>query len=77
MQSIWVRKMTDDEYRRATDMRLNALETHMQIEGIHRGNVEGRLASIEDTLKWLVRLIFGALVLAVVGFIINGGLIIG
>ena len=68
--------MTDDEYRRATDMRLNALETHMQIEGIHRGNVEGRLASIEDTLKWLVRLIFGALVLAVVGFIINGGLII-
>ena len=68
--------MTDDEYRRATDMRLNALETHMQIEGIHRGNVEGRLASIEDTLKWLVRLIFGALVLAVVGFVINGGLII-
>jgi hypothetical protein len=37
-------------------------------------NVEKRLGSIEDTLKWLVRLILSALILALMGFAIGGGL---
>lgn len=54
--------------------RLSALETKSAVDVVHHGNVEKRLGGIEDTLKWLVRLIIGALVLAVIGFVVGGGL---
>lgn len=66
----------DDDWRRATEQRLVALETHQAVESVHRGNVENRLGSIEDTLKWLVRLIIGGMVGALVAFALKGGFIV-
>lgn len=54
--------------------RLTEIETQSAVDEIHRQTVEKRLGSIEDTLKWLVRLIIGALILAIIGFITQGGL---
>lgn len=39
-------------------------------------SIDKRLSGIEDTLKWLVRLVIGALILAVTGFALKGGLVI-
>lgn len=38
--------------------------------------VDRRLGNIEDTLKWIVRLIVGAIVMSFLGFILSGGLVI-
>lgn len=72
--------MTEQEWRDKTDnrlvqieSRLNTIDTRDAVADVHRVNVEKRLTSIEGTLTWLVRLIIGAMLLAVVGFAINGG----
>lgn len=67
--------MTDD-WNRAIERRLSTIETRAAVDEVHRINVEARLSSIEDTLKWLVRLIIGALVMAGLAFAVSGGLAI-
>ncbi len=62
-----------DEWCRMVESRLQTLETFAAVEEVHRINVENRLASIEDTLKWLVRLILGAMMLGVIAYAISGG----
>lgn len=57
----------------ALERRVGGIEMSAAIANVHNTNVEKRLSSIEDTLKWLVRLILGALVLGLLGFIISGG----
>lgn len=37
--------------------------------------IESRLGKIEDTLTWLVRLIIGAMIMAILAFMISGGFI--
>lgn len=64
--------MTED-WARSIENRINILETRNAVEEVHRINVESRLTSIEDTLKWLVRLIIGAFVLAVLAYALKGG----
>jgi len=54
--------------------RLTVLETRSAVDDVHRGNIIARLSSIEDTLKWLVRLVAGGLLVGVITFILNGGL---
>lgn len=80
--------MTNDDYRDNVLRRLTSLETDLKdvknrinsveqqnaVEEVHRKNVEIRLSSIEDTLTWLVRLIIGAIILALIG-IVTGGLL--
>ena len=39
------------------EKRLQSLELRSAVDEVHRGGVETRLRGIEDTLKWLVRLI--------------------
>lgn len=82
--------MTTEEWRENLLTRIRSLEgdvkvlaerlTLLEIKGaadeVHRNNVENRLSAIEDTLKWLVRLIIGALVLAIIGFAASGGFFI-
>ena len=63
---------TDPHVR--TERRLSALETRTAVDEVHRAMVEKRLHSIEDTLKWLVRLVIGALVLGMIAFALRGGL---
>ena len=54
--------------------RLAALELHNAVEQVHRANVSDRLSAIEDTLKWLVRLIVGGLLMGLLAFVLHGGL---
>lgn len=72
--------MTENEWRAKTDKRLfqiearlNSIDTRDAVADVHRENVEKRLTSIESTLTWLVRLVIGAMLLAVVGFAMSGG----
>lgn len=68
----------DEVWRQSVEARLHFTETRDAVDEVHRLNVEKRLGSIEDTLKWLVRLILGAMILAILGLALqNGGLIPG
>jgi len=66
--------MTETDWHARTERRLSALETRTAVDEVHRAMVEKRLHSIEDTLKWLVRLVIGALVLGMIAFALRGGL---
>ena len=66
-----------DSWTQIAERRIGALETQCAVEEVHRLSVEARLAAIEDTLKWLVRLILGAFVTAVMGVAFSGVLIAG
>ncbi len=66
-----------EEWRRSIEKRLQSLELRNAVDEVHRCNVEDRLGSIEDTLKWLVRLIIGALLMAVVAYALQGGIALG
>lgn len=82
--------MTTDEWRetllsrlvaleidgKALSVRMSQIEIQAATDEVHRANVEKRLSSIEDTLKWLVRLIIGALLLGLVAFFAGGGLVL-
>lgn len=65
--------MTED-WMKTVDRRLQQVETRSAVDAVHRDNVATRLGAIEDTLKWLVRLIFGGLLLAGLTFALQGGL---
>ena len=54
--------------------KIGVMETQDAVATVHRENVEKRLTSIEDTLKWLVRLVVGAIVLAFLAWVLGGGL---
>lgn len=58
---------------RDVERRLNVVETRNAVEDVHRMNVESRLTSIEDALKWLVRVVVGALLLGLIGYALGGG----
>lgn len=55
------------------ERRIIALETRNAVDDVHRTNVADRLSAIEDTLKWLVRLIIGGLLMAAVTYAVQGG----
>ena len=63
-----------DEWTRLIELRLSAIETGNAVDEVHRHNVEKRLGSIEDTLKWLVRLVLGALIAATLALVVGCGL---
>lgn len=62
-----------DPWTSSVEKRLANLETKKAVDEVHFANLTSRLFAIEDTLKWLVRLIFGAIVLAGLALIISGG----
>jgi len=64
----------NDDWRRMIEKRLQSLEMRSAVDEVHRSNVEGRLGGIEDTLKWLVRLIIGALLMGAIAYALKGGL---
>lgn len=66
-----------EEWRRSIEKRLQSLELRNAVDEVHRNNVESRLGSIEDTLKWLVRLIMGALLLGAIAYALQGGFSLG
>ncbi|MEY1555687.1 hemolysin XhlA family protein [Yoonia sp. R2331] len=62
------------ETGKTIEARVAALETHNAVTAVHQANVARRLGSIEDTLKWLVRLVIGGLILGMITYIVQGGL---
>ncbi len=68
--------MSEQELK-ALNARVTVLETKSAVDEVHRGNVEKRLGGIEDTLKWLVRLIVGALLMGALAYALGGGFKIG
>jgi VanZ family protein len=64
----------NDDWRRMIEKRLQSLELRSAVDEVHRTNVEGRLGGIEEALKWLVRLIIGALLMAAVAYTVKGGI---
>lgn len=61
------------------ESRLRQLETRNAVDAVHRDNVATRLGAIEDTLKWLVRLVrlvIGGMLMAAVSYAVQGGLML-
>lgn len=54
--------------------KIATIETNDAVATVHRENVEKRLDAIENTLQWLVRLIIGAILLAMIAFVLGGGI---
>lgn len=63
-----------DERLAALDRRVTALEKRDAVDEVHHQNTMTRLSSIEDTLKWLSRLIIGGMLMALIGFVVSGGI---
>jgi hypothetical protein len=63
----------DNDWTDRLERRIIALETRNAVDEVHRINVSDRLSAIEDTLKWLVRLILGGLLMAGLTYALQGG----
>lgn len=63
-----------DPWSQSVEQRLANLETRKAVDEVHFANLSARLVAIEDTLKWLVRLVFGGIVMAALALILQGGL---
>ena len=75
--------MTDEDWKsRVTtqltgiDKRLRELEKSEAVDDVIRRGIDIRLQAIEDTLKWLVRLVIGGLLIGLISAIVKGGLLI-
>jgi len=64
--------MTEEWYR-AVEQRLHSLEMRSAVDEVQRSAVENRLSGIEEALKWLVRLILGALTLSALAYLLKAG----
>lgn len=64
----------DDEWMRHAERRFAALETRTAVDEVHRTAVERRLSRIEETLRWLVRVVIGALIVGLIAYTIKGGI---
>lgn len=53
--------------------RIGALETLEAAAAVSRANMSDDLKSIQSDIRWLIRLVIGALLLAIVGFVLSGG----
>ena len=63
----------DNEWADQLERRIVALETRNAVDEVLRLNVKDRLMAIEDTLKWLVRLIIGGILMAGLTYAVQGG----
>ena len=66
-----------DERIQALELRLNAVETKFAVTEVVGVGIEKRLDKIEGTLTWLVRLIIGSMIAAMMAFVFSGGINVG
>jgi len=59
---------------RATNDRVNRLEVTSAVDNIKYASIDTRLTSIESSITWLIRLIIGALITVLLGFVFSGGI---
>ena len=68
--------MSEEEWRSSIDSRMRAVELALATSTVIDTNIDRRLGEIEGTLRWLVRLVIGALILGIIGvYVQNGGLL--
>ena len=68
--------MSDEEWRASIDSRIRAVEVTLATSTVIDANIDRRLGEIEGTLRWLVRLVIGALILGIIGvYVQNVGLL--
>lgn len=65
--------MTDD-WKSTVDSRLRKIETAIEVDKVIGAGISTRLDKIEGTLAWLVKLLIGAIILAMVSFVVGGGI---
>ena len=63
-----------DEWAQLVDQRIARLETSNAVDEVVRATVDPRLHAIEDMLKWLIRLVMGGLIMAMVAYVVAGGM---
>lgn len=57
------------------ESRVTALEKDDAVDKVHRVNVEKRLGSIEELLKYVLRTFLGGIILAILAFLLSGGFV--
>ncbi len=57
----------------ALERRMAHLETQMAVNGVHHETVETGLSEIRETMRWIVRLIIGSVIVAALAFAVKGG----
>ena len=76
MMDIEEIKQRTDRLQRQMELleaRLIDVEKSHSIADVVVGNIDRRLGSIEDSQKWIVRLIVGAIILGLVGLALGRG----
>lgn len=59
------------------EQRLAKLEIHAAGETVRSQNIERSLTDIQDGIKWITRIVVGALVAAVLAYMLKGGMNVG
>lgn len=68
--------MTEDEIR-SISARVAKLELEMAVNAERYRNIEGSLDKITSTINRLVMVVAGGFVMAVLNWVLNGGLVLG
>lgn len=61
----------------AQEVRLTRLETHTAVAAERAEHFQRSLDKIDNGVTWITRLIIGAIIAAVIAFIVQGGLNVG
>lgn len=65
--------MSEERFRTIED-RVAKLETNTAVIRADQKHISQGVDEIKDNVKWLMRLVIGALVLAGIAFLVNGGM---
>tara|TARA_Y100000310_G_scaffold218561_1_gene219845 strand:- start:336 stop:542 length:207 start_codon:yes stop_codon:yes gene_type:complete len=68
--------MPDEQWQQLVETRLSRLELESAVEAERYRQLTERLDSIDGHLGWIFKSVLGAIIIAVVTFIVKGGLIL-
>lgn len=66
----------DDNRIIAIEDRLRKIELETAAYTVKQETISEDVKEVKDTMKWLVRLIIGAIILALIGYVTAGGLVL-
>jgi len=68
--------VSEEEWKRSMDLRMRAVEVTLATSTVMDANIDRRLGEIEGTLRWLVRLVIGTLILGILGVYVQNGVLL-
>jgi hypothetical protein len=68
--------LNDDAWKTTVDSRLGKLELQGAVESERYKQLTDRLDSIDGHLGWIFKSVLGGIIIAVVTFIVKGGLVV-